>query len=188
MAGVASPMLQRDAKGAMRFLVALVLGEVTAGLVLAGVVVLFGSLLDAVLPVAVRLLTVVALAVVFGVADWFGRTPHVWRQVPKRLAERLPPGTLGLVWGFDLGLLFTTQKTTSLLWMSLAAVLVIDPMAAPLALVVWSAVAGLAVAAWTLMPNNQLRLAQEVPWIRTARRMSAVAMLVSAAATVLAMA
>jgi len=178
-------MLRRDSRGAARFLTGLVIGEVLGGLVLAAVVLLVGSLLHAVLPLAVRLVAVAVAAVVFGVADWRGRTPHTYRQVPRQLVNKLTPGTLGLVWGFDLGLLFTTQKVVSLLWMSLAAVLLIDPMAAPFALVVWSVAAGLVVVAWTLKPNNQLRLAQELPWIRVAGRMSGVAMVAAGVATVL---
>lgn len=186
MAGVASPMFRRHARDGAMLLSGLLVGEVVAGLVLASLVVLFGSLLGIVLPTAVRLVLVVAAAVAFGAADWRGRTPQVSRQVPKNLAHRLTPGKLGLVWGFDLGLLFTTQKTVSLLWLSLVAVLLLDPGRAPVALIIWAVTASLAIVTWTLMPRNRLRLAQEEPWIRIARRMSAVTMVLAAAFTILA--
>jgi len=180
MAGVAGPMLQRSRRAGVRLLVGLAVGGVLGGLVLAAGLFLAGRLVGAVLPGTVRLLLLAAVAVVFGVADLADRTPHVSRQVPKVLLDRLPAGSLGLVWGFDLGLLFSTQKTVSLLWLSMAAVVLVDPAAAPLALIVWSLVASTAVVAWMLVRRRPLRLGQEVPWIRWIRRMTGVGMLAAA--------
>jgi hypothetical protein len=39
------------------------------------------------------------------------------------------------VWGFDLALLFTTQKTTSLIWASLAGLVLLQPTLAAVALI-----------------------------------------------------
>src|SRR5690348_1476054 len=105
MAGVAGPMWQRSRAQGARFLAGLAVGGVASGLVLAVVVFLFGRLAERALPLPVRVGVLVALAVGLGVADLAGRTPHVWRQVPQRLFHKLPPGLLGLTWGFDLGLL-----------------------------------------------------------------------------------
>jgi hypothetical protein len=69
----------------------------------------------------------VVLVLMLGVADLLNRTPHVWRQVPQRFARELNdyPGRLGFVWAVDLGLIVTTQKTTSLLWIGLAGAIVL---------------------------------------------------------------
>src|SRR5262245_38308325 len=134
MAGVAGPMLHYKRWHGARFLVALAVGGMLAGLVLSVPVYLVGELLDRLVPLPVRLLALAVLGAALALADLRNRTPHIWRQVPQRLANRLPPGTLGLVWGFDLGLLFTTQKTVSLLWLSIGALLLLHPAAAAWAL------------------------------------------------------
>jgi len=58
---------------------------------------------------------------------------------------RADAGTLGMVWGFDLGLLFTTQKVVSLIWAGIAAAVLLDPAVAGLVVVV-ALLAGMAVA------------------------------------------
>lgn len=55
------------------------------------------------------------------------RTPQVSRQVPESLIGQLRPGGLGLAWGFDLGLLFTTQKAVSFIWVAIGAAILLDP-------------------------------------------------------------
>jgi hypothetical protein len=185
MAGVAGQTMRVSAARATRFLVGLVVGEAVAGLFVAGAVYLVGTLLGVIAPPDLRLLAVAAAALFFGLADLRGRTPQVSRQVPRRLAYKLTSGSLGLVWGFDLGLLFTTQKTVSLLWLSVVGVLLVDPAAAPVALVVWSVVSGTTVVGWALVPNSQLRLAQEQPWIKVAKHISAVTMVATAVVSVL---
>ena len=50
-----------------------------------------------------------------------------------------------MVWGFDLGLLFTTQKVVSLIWAGIAAAVLLDPAVAGLVVVV-ALLAGMAVA------------------------------------------
>jgi hypothetical protein len=47
----------------------------------------------------------------------------------------LPSGTLGLVWGLDLGLLFSTQKATSLIWIAVIAALILAPSSSVIVLV-----------------------------------------------------
>src|SRR5262245_31420094 len=117
MAGVAGPMLRQSRRAGARLLAGLAIGGALGGLALAAALFLAGRLLGAVMPGTLRLLLLAVAAAAFGLADLADRTPHVSRQVPKVLLGRLPAGTLGLVWGFDLGLLFTTQKTVSLLWL-----------------------------------------------------------------------
>jgi len=116
----------RRAAGA-RFLLGLLVGEVAAGALLGVPAFLLSEGLREALPTPARLWAVAATCAVFGLADLANRTPRVARQVPEALIERLQPGILGLAWGFDLGLLFTTQKAVSLIWTALAAAILLDP-------------------------------------------------------------
>jgi hypothetical protein len=130
MTGVASPMLKRSKQQGVRFLAGLAIGGIAAALVLSLLVYLIGILALSPIPIRERLLLVSAIAIGLGAADLMHRTPHVSRQVPQRLVRMLPSGTLGVVWGFDLGLLFSTQKTTSLIWVAIVAALIIAPSSA----------------------------------------------------------
>lgn len=134
MAGVASPMMRHSRSDGIRFLAGLLAGGVAGAGVLALPVYLLGRLLGP-LPDRAALVAVVLVLVLLGVADLRQRTPHVWRQVPQNLWHRLTPGWLGVVWGFDLALLFTTQKTTSLIWASLAGLVLLQPALAAVALI-----------------------------------------------------
>src|SRR3954447_5638686 len=145
MAGVAGPMLHRARARGTRFLAGLALGGAAGGLVLSVPVYLLG-VLAGFLPLGVRVGLLVTACAIFGVADLVGRTPHVWRQVPQAFVRSLPPGRLGLIWGFDLGLLVTTQKTTSLIWVAGTAVVLLRP---DMAAVTLAAIATVAAAAIT---------------------------------------
>ena len=186
MAGVAGPMLQRSRASGARFLTGLAVGGITAGLVLAVPLYLAGRLAGRVTPESARMVLLVGLAFVLALADLTGRTPHVWRQVPQRLVRSLPSGTLGLTWGFDLGLLVTTQKTSSLLWLSIAAVTLLDPGLAPGALVAFSLVAtagvlALSMTAWAVTMRGGL----DWTWIRRTRWVTGATMLAAALGTLL---
>jgi hypothetical protein len=163
MAGVAGPMLRYHRTGGVRFLAGLIVGGAAGGVALAIPAYLLGSLLHAVLAPQLRLWVLVLVCVVFGTADLANRTPHVWRQVPQRLLHTLQPGTLGLTWGFDLGLLFTTQKVASLIWVAVAAVTLIQPALA------WSVLVGVAVLASlaVLVGSTSERTAD---WLATKRK------------------
>jgi hypothetical protein len=178
MAGVAGPMRSRSRADAARFLIGLTVGGVAAGLLLAVPVYLAGYVAGQLLPASVRAGLLIAVAVGLGVADLLGRTPHVWRQVPQKLVRELPPGTLGLTWGFYLGLLVTTQKASSLLWVSIAAVVLLDPGLAPVALVAFSLVAtagivALTMTVWSIVMRGGLGW----EWIRRARWVTGATML-----------
>ncbi len=127
MAGVAGPMLRRSKAEGSRFLAGLMVGELVSSMVLAAALYALGTAVALVAPTFVREVLLGVLVAAFGVADMRNRTPHVWRQVPQKYVRSMAPGRLGLVWGFDLGLLFTTQKSTSLLWVVLAAVGLLSP-------------------------------------------------------------
>jgi|SRR5579859_1141685 len=150
MAGVAGPMLHSRRGAGARLLIGLLLGEIAGGLVLALPAFLLGEGLRAALGLQARLWLVAAVCLLFGVADLADRTPHVWRQVPQDLIGKLPPGSLGLVWGLDLGLLFTTQKAVSLIWVAMAATVLLDPPLAAAVVVGTAIVAGTAVMAYSL--------------------------------------
>lgn len=135
MAGVAGPMMQRERETARRFVGGLLVGLLLGALALALVVSVLGVVVRGVASVAVLNAFLAVICLGFGTADILNRTPHVWRQVPQRFVRTLPSGQLGVVWGFDLGLLVTTQKAASLLWVLLVALLVLEPSLAPVALV-----------------------------------------------------
>ncbi|MEU4645721.1 hypothetical protein [Micromonospora sp. NPDC023814] len=144
---------------------------------------LVGSVLEKLVVEEWRFVVVVAFTVLFGILDLFNRTPHIWRQVPQRLVRTLPAGTLGVVWGIDLGLLFTTQKTTSLVWLAAIGVVFLAPGSAPLVLVGMAVTVTLLVTLWSLT-----RAAAEIEgrsdrvWVSRARRASGAMMLLLAAA------
>jgi hypothetical protein len=175
-------MLRDRPRQGRRFLAGFAAGLAVAAAVLSVPLLLLTSAAARV-DETVRGLTLVALLVGLGVADLLNRTPHVWRQVPQRFARELPPGRLGLVWAIDLGLLVTTQKTTSLLWIGLAGlVLAGSPLPVVLAVVLVSTGFGLGVAALTLARSGSALTAPEfsrwVPWVRKASGTAALALAV----------
>lgn len=151
MAGVAGPMLRSNRGAGMRLLIGLLVGEIAAGVLIAVPAFLLGEGLRQALPASVRLWAVAALCVLFGAADLANRTPRVARQVPEDLIRRLPPGSLGLAWGFDLGLLFTTQKAVSLIWVAIAATVLLDPPVAAAVIIGMAMLAGVVITALSLL-------------------------------------
>lgn len=117
MVGVSSPLFR--VAGASRFYLGLAGGMLSAALFL-GALLIPISLAAKNVPIGQRVWIVAGLGVVFGCTDLISRTPQVWRQVPQRFAlQGLSRGTLGAVYGADMGLLVTTQKVTSLLWLAI---------------------------------------------------------------------
>ena len=149
MSGVAGPMLRNRQGAGVRFLGGLLVGELAAGILLAVPAFLVGKALSVVLSLQARLCAVAVICVLFGIADLAGRTPRVSRQVPEDLIGKLPPGSLGLAWGFDLGLLFTTQKAVSLIWVAIAATVLLDPPLAAALIMGIAVTASMAVAAFS---------------------------------------
>ena len=184
MAGVAGPMLRHARARGIRFLAGLLAGGVAAGLILALPVFLIGSV-AANLPETARLLVLAAICLALGLTDLFQRTPQVWRQVPQALIRTLSPGPLGVAWGFDLGLLFTTQKTTSLIWVALAGLVLQQPQAALTALVGISAVATMAIVAASHANGVDARINPHWSrgWTRQLRRISGTVIVALAVAT-----
>ncbi|GLY84206.1 hypothetical protein [Actinoallomurus iriomotensis] len=139
-------MLRRDRADGIRFLAGLTVGGMVSGLLLSLVVVLLGGLAHAALPEQARVALLAGVCAILGIADLADRTPHPWRQVPQKLIHRLSPGMRGVTWGVDLGLLVTTQKVASLVWATIAAMVLLDPLAAPPLLVAMAIVSCLSVA------------------------------------------
>jgi hypothetical protein len=178
-------MLRSKRGAGVRFLLGLLMGEMAAGVLLAVPAFLLGTGLRAVLAPSARLWVVVAICVVFGAADLANRTPRVGRQVPEHLIWRLKPGTLGVVWGFDLGLLFTTQKTVSLIWVAMAAAVLLDPPVAAAVIVAIAVLASMAVGALSLLRRPGVnRMAIWSRRIRQARLGSGVVLMALCALTV----
>ncbi|MDQ2956127.1 MAG: hypothetical protein M3Y42_04070 [Actinomycetota bacterium] len=162
MAGVAGPMLRESRSTGMRFLTGLVVGSLVTALVLALALVVTGDALTSALPFGVRASVAAAVLISLAVLDIVNRTPHVWRQVPQRLVRELPAGQLGLVWGADLGTLVSTQKTTSLIWGSLAACVLLDPGTAAVLAVAVSLIATLVIGASSHLPTAGFQHARPI--------------------------
>jgi hypothetical protein len=172
-------MLRSSRSSGVRFLVGLAIGGIAAGIVLAVPTYLVGVLVQAAVPMQARLWLLASVCALFGVADLANRTPHLWRQVPQRLVHVLPSGTLGMVWGFDLGLLFTTQKVVSLIWVAIAAVVLLGPALAVGVLAGTAMMVSLAIAVWSITGKIGARPMTQLvkQWQKQVRRASGVAML-----------
>lgn len=156
MVGVSNPMMQGDRRAGWVFLGGFGVGLAAAAVVVAIPLMLLGAAL-AHLPAPVRGGVLAVLLVGFGLADLLNRTPHMWRQVPQRFVRELRPGQLGFVWAVDLGLLVTTQKTTSLIWIGLAGlVLGASPIAILAGVITISTGFGLLVGASTVVGSGTL--------------------------------
>jgi hypothetical protein len=181
MVGVSNPMMRRGRTAGWRFIAGFGGGSAAATAVLVGPLLLLNAAAH-LAPRPVRAAALVLLVVLLAGADLLNRTPHVWRQVPVRFAHELRdlPGRLGFIWAFDLGLLVTTQKTTSLLWIGLAgAVLLGTPGTVVLTLAVaaalyWLAIAVLAVTGDAFL-TEPARLARLGGWGGVARRVAGAA-------------
>ncbi|MFC5823576.1 hypothetical protein [Nonomuraea insulae] len=172
-------MLTRDRPRGTRFLAGLLAGGAVASGLLGLPAYLAGTALAALAPLPVREIAAGLAIAALGVADMADRTPHVWRQVPQSLVRTLPPGRLGLVWGFDLSLLVTTQKSTSLVWAALAGLVCLAPSHAALVLLGATAagVAAIALRAAT-WNESQARCDVRRPWFVPMRRTTGAALLV----------
>lgn len=130
MVGVSGPMFRRSPGEARNFTIGYAIGYLVGGTAIAMGASIIGELIRLVLPSYPRELFLAVVLVALGVLDLADRTPELARQVPQRHARNLPAAWLGLIWGLDLSLLFTTRKTTSLIWAALAWVVLIAPGAA----------------------------------------------------------
>lgn len=144
MVGVTSPLLRTDRKDGVRLMATYALGTVLAGVVLVVLLTPLASAAQAALPARERALAAAVAVLVLGLLDLSGHTPHVHRQTPQRLA-RLPraghTAVAGIVAGFDIGLLVTTIKVSSLMWAALVWATLAGPGALPWVVAVHAGVA-----------------------------------------------
>ena len=130
MAGVAGPMFRRNRRDGVRFLTGFAIGQLTSALFLSVAIIAVGMVVSYILPWQIRIAVFAAGAILLALADKTGHTPQVARQVPVDLYHRLEAGPLGFAWGMDVGLLFTTQKTSSMPWVGLLAATTLLPIGA----------------------------------------------------------
>jgi hypothetical protein len=183
MVGVSGPMLAGSAAAGTRFLLGLTAGSLGGSAVLASAGVVAGlSLAHVGLTFGFRRGALVALAAALGIADMANRTPQIWRQVPQRLVRELPPGVLGAVWGFDLGLVVTTKKVTSLWWLAIIGLILVKPWLLVVAVPAGAFVTALSISSWSLqVKDNTLCLRKrQRAWITQLRMTSGVLILATA--------
>jgi len=146
MVGVSRPLAKAEGHRRSVFFIGYTVGALLSALFLGLVIFSLGSALEVLVPRSARLSAFAVTLALLGTLDLFGRTPQIVRQTPQYLAGRMPPGWLGFVYGGDIGLHFTTQKTTSLLWGGLLGLFFIAPEFSVAALIMASVVNALVLA------------------------------------------
>lgn len=186
MVGVSGPLLADSARDGTRFLIGLTLAGVAGSAMLATAGVTLSLALQHALPPTGRLFALAGVAVLFGLADLADRTPQLFRQVPQRLVRELSPGMLGSVWGFDLGLIVTTKKVTSLGWLAIAGAILVRPGLVPLCVISIGLTTSLSVVLWSTRIRNdtQCLVKRRRPWMTRTRVFSGSALLAVAVLTV----
>jgi len=125
MVGVASPLFR--VRGAIKFHAGFALGNLSSALFLSALLIPV-SLVVASIALPIRAAVVTAIIVVCAILDSLDRTPQRRRQVPQRFGlQGLPYGHLGFVYGVDVGLHATTQRTSSLGWVAIGASVIFGP-------------------------------------------------------------
>lgn len=184
MVGVSGPMFAESAAQGRRFMIGLTLGSLVGSVLLATAAAVAGiGLAHTGLPLGARQAMLIGVALLLGLADLANRTPQWFRQVPQRLVRELSPGTLGVVYGIDLGLIVTTKKVTSLWWLSIAGLALVSPVLLAIAVPVGAVATSLAVWSWSLRIKGDtacLRTNNQRNWITQLRLMSGTAMIVAA--------
>jgi len=183
MVGVSGPLLADSSREGTRFLIALTVAGAAGSAVLATVGVALSLAVQSVLPLGARLAMLVGWAVLLGVADLANRTPQWFRQVPQRLVRELKPGLLGTVWGFDLGLIVTTKKVTSLAWLAIGGVILLRPALVPACVIGIGLATSLSITLWSLRVryDTQCLVKRQRDWMARARVLSGSGLLLVAA-------
>lgn len=168
MVGVSGPMHTFRRSAGRRFLTGLTVGSALGGVALSTVATGTGLAFQRIgIHADVKVAIVGTVAAVLGMADWSGHTPQWFRQVPQRFIHQLPPGTLGVVWGLDLGLVFTTKKVTSLWTIALLGLLVLRPTTLLVVIPLGSTVTALAIVLWSYQIQSDTRRLTDPsrPWV-----------------------
>lgn len=140
MAGVLSPLSRVSAKRSISFLVSYAVGSAVAAVMMAVPLILVSNWLSAEVSVSVRVAVAVGFGALLLLADVLGHTPSSRRQTPQSLARTLGTAPLGLVYGLDVGLIYTTQMASSLPTIALAGATLSGPDAVVRTLVAFWAV------------------------------------------------
>lgn len=119
MVGVSDPLYKRRKADGICFLCGLAFGQLVACCVVVALLLPISMGVNAIFPPIALSSTLALVLLTLGTLDLSNRTPYKHRQVPQRFALGLADGPRGVIWGIDLGLLVTTQKTTSLWWAAL---------------------------------------------------------------------
>ncbi len=185
MVGVSGPLLADSVRDGTRFLIGLTLAGLAGSAMLAAVGVTLSMTLQHAVPLAGRMVMLIGLAVLFGLADLADRTPQLFRQVPQRLVRELSPGVLGSVWGFDLGLIVTTKKVTSLGWLAIGGAVLVNPALVPVCVISIGLTTSLAIVLWASRIRNdtQCLVKRRRPWMTRTRMFSGSALLAVAVLT-----
>jgi hypothetical protein len=186
MVGVSGPLLADSVRDGTRFLIGLTVAGIAGSAMLATVAVTLSLVLQHAMSFDGRLFVLAGLAVLFGLADLADRTPQLFRQVPQRLVRELSPGMLGSVWGFDLGLIVTTKKVTSLGWLAIAGAVLVRPGLVPLCVISIGLTTSLSVVLWSTRIRNdtQCLVKRRRPWMTRTRMFSGSTLLAVAVLTV----
>jgi hypothetical protein len=186
MVGVSGPLLADSVRDGTRFLIGLTVAGIAGSAMLATVAVTLSLALQHAMSFDGRLFVLAGLAVLFGLADLADRTPQLFRQVPQRLVRELSPGMLGSVWGFDLGLIVTTKKVTSLGWLAIAGAVLVRPGLVPLCVISIGLTTSLSVVLWSTRIRNdtQCLVKRRRPWMTRTRMFSGSTLLAVAVLTV----
>lgn len=188
MVGVSGPEFQRRQNAAWRFVGALTFGFVCTTVLIGLILSLISFAINSGTDPTIRAWLAVIGFVFLGCLDILGRTPHVDRQVPQKLATSLSPGPRGLLWGLDLGALLTTQKSTSLIWAALLGATLLSPLAVFLVLGSSATVYLVATAVATIVPNAGDRLViggLSRPWLIVPRLIAGLILVAAALVTIL---
>ncbi|MEO6703365.1 MAG: hypothetical protein ABI140_17765 [Jatrophihabitantaceae bacterium] len=182
MVGVSGPLVADSATDGARFLLGLTIAGLAGSTMLALVGVAFSLLVQRLVSFDGRVIALVAWAVLLGGADLANRTPQWFRQVPQRLVRELGPATLGSVWGFDLGLIVTTKKVTSLAWLAIGGSVLLRPALVPVCVIGVGLTTSLSIVWWSLRVRNDTEclMKRQQDWMARARVMSGSAMLLTA--------
>jgi hypothetical protein len=140
MIGVIGPLVQgkRELRGSVGSVTLFGLGAVAGALVTGSLVGLLGAVLQGALDESALAVLVGASGCVLLLADlgYFGlRTPTLRRQTGSTWYRELGAATAWPLWGFDLGLGFSTIRLSSLYWLMVLFVAgFVPPVLAPVAL------------------------------------------------------
>jgi hypothetical protein len=180
MIGVIGPLVQgkRQLRGSVQsvsvFALGALVGAATTGVVLGLLAAGFQNLAGE----SVRAVVVGVAGCVLLLVDLRFRTPTLRRQTCSTWYRERGPGFAWPLWGFDLGLGFSTIRLSSLYWlMALFVAAFVSPVLAPLVLVFYGLGLGIAVAsavvaqAWSTPTGSAspgLGLLHAAAWVRLA--------------------